>query len=95
MSKTISVNGTDVVCAHTVKVGKNHKTELHLTVSAGDGADGVSLVHVLTVGAEGKPMPANYGQTELQADFERFRQQHAELCESKFRAKKLAAAIVE
>jgi hypothetical protein len=94
MSKTISVNGTDVVCAHTVKVGKNHKTELHLTVSAGDGADGVSLVHVLTVGAEGKPMPASYGAIEMQADFDAFRQRHAEACESRLRAKKLAAGVV-
>jgi hypothetical protein len=93
-SKTIPVNGTDVVCSHEVKVDRNHQTQIHLTVAAGSGDDAVSVSHVLTVGASDGPLPAGYGPAEMQADFDKFRQQHAELCETKLRAKKLAAGVV-
>jgi len=92
--KTISVNGTDVVCEHVVKVDQNHRTRIHLTVTAGDGADAVSLTYILSVGAADRPLPAGYGANELQSDFDTFRQKSAKLCESKLRGKKLAAEIV-
>jgi hypothetical protein len=92
--KTIQVNGTDIQCAHEVKIGKNHQTEVHLTVSAASGDASVSMVHVFTVGASDSPLPAGYGPAEMQSDFDTFRQKHAELCESKLRSKKMAAGIV-
>jgi hypothetical protein len=92
--KIISVNNTDVQCSHEVKVGKNHQTEIHLTVSASADGASVSMVHVFTVGLADGPLPSVFGPAEIQSEFDAFRKKHAEVCESKLRSKKLAASIV-
>jgi hypothetical protein len=92
--KTINVNGTDVTCVHEIKTDdKTHTTAIHVNVKAGDGVDAVELTHVLTIGAEDRPLAAGYDSAALQKDLDEFRQKHAELAESKLRAKKLAQSL--
>jgi len=92
--KTIRVNDTDVVCNHEIKVDKKtHHTYIHLTVKAGSGSDAVEMTHIMTIGALDQPLPAGYDAAALQKDLDTFRQKHAELAESKLRAKQLAKSL--
>jgi hypothetical protein len=85
----IRVNETDVVCSHEIKTNAQQTTEIHLTVKAGD----VETSHVMTIGAVDEPLPVGYGQTELQNDFDVFRERHAKLAESKLRANSIAKSL--
>jgi hypothetical protein len=91
--KTIKINETEVVCSHEVKTDEAHRTAVHVTVKAGAGNDAVELTHVLTIGSESEPLPANYDAAALQKDFETFKQRHAELAEGRLRAKRLAQSL--
>jgi hypothetical protein len=92
--KTIKINDTDVVCNHEVKTdAKTHQTHVLLTVKAGSGDDAVELTHVMTIGAVDQPLPVGYDAAALQKDLDTFRQKHAELAESKLRAKQLAKSL--
>ena len=92
--KTIRINETDVTCEHEIKISEAHHTAVHVTVKAGDGSDAVELTHVLTIGAEDRPLPDGYSTESLQKDLDVFREKHARMAESKLRAKKLAQGLV-
>ena len=88
--KTLSINGTDVLCSHEVKTdATTQHTAVHLTVQAED----VQMVHVLTIGAVDEPLAVGYDQVALQKDLDAFRLKSATMAESKLRAKKLAAQL--
>jgi hypothetical protein len=89
MTKTVTVNGTDVLCSHVVKQDEAHHTIIDLTVSAG----GLSLTHPMRLGSVDEPLPLNYDAVALQKEFDAFRQKAAEHLEGKLRGKLLAAQV--
>jgi hypothetical protein len=88
--KSISVNGREVTVHSETKTDKNRQTAIHLTAIH----EGVSLHHVMTIGAENEPLSADYSLKQLQADVDAARQKLAALVESKHRAVDLAKQIV-
>jgi hypothetical protein len=89
--KTLSINGSEVVCSHAVRTDpQTNHTAVHLTVSVG----GLQSEHRLTIGAIDEPLPVGYDAAQLQKDLDAFRQKSAEMLEGKYRAKKIAAELV-
>ncbi len=89
-SKTLEVNGTSVACAHeVVHEPKTGHTHIELTVQAGD----TKTTHCMTIGSADKPVNPNYGKDQLQADFEKFRTDCANMVESRNRMKTLAQSV--
>lgn len=90
MAKTIEVNGTTINCDHEVVTDpKTHQVVIHHTFEA----DGKSIEHHQTIGADDQPLPAGFDQAKLQEVADAFRQRHAALLESKLRAAKIASSL--
>ncbi len=89
--KCVQVNGKDVGYTHKVVTDHHHITRVELTLTLGD----LSSTHHLTIGPSDGPLPDGYDEIALQKDLEVFRQRHAAILEGKYRAKMLAAKIVE
>jgi hypothetical protein len=89
--KTYEINGNTITVKHAVEINPDtHQVHIRCTFSHDSGK---KIEHILTVGAEGQPLPTSYDKTALQKDLNDFKQKHADLFESKIRAAKFAAEL--